>query len=85
MSSILSALSVCDNALVIIDELGRGTSPLEGIGLAHAFSEEIIQKKSFCFFATHFRVSQSLSYGPKVHAHSKSKILMTRVYLNERN
>ncbi|KAG0148849.1 hypothetical protein CROQUDRAFT_75045 [Cronartium quercuum f. sp. fusiforme G11] len=67
MSMILTSLSVCESALVIIDELGRGTSPLEGIGLAHAFSEEIIQTKSFCFFATHFReLITTLGVYPKV-------------------
>lgn len=66
MSKILSSLSVCDSALVIIDELGRGTSPLEGIGLAHAFSEEIIQTKSFCFFATHFRVNLLSEWNTKI-------------------
>ncbi|KNZ50093.1 hypothetical protein VP01_45g4 [Puccinia sorghi] len=62
LSSILSSLAVCKNSLVILDELGRGTSPLEGVGIAHAFSEEIIKAKSFCFFATHFRVSNLRGY-----------------------
>ncbi|MBW0473963.1 hypothetical protein O181_013678 [Austropuccinia psidii MF-1] len=67
MSGILSTLTVSTKALIIIDELGRGTSPLEGIGLAHAFSEEIIRAKAFCFFATHFReLSSTLSVYPNV-------------------
>lgn len=67
LSSILSSLAVCKNSLVILDELGRGTSPLEGVGIAHAFSEEIIKAKSFCFFATHFReLSTTLSVYPNV-------------------
>lgn len=31
--------------LVIVDELGRGTSPEEGVGIAHAVAEEIIKSK----------------------------------------
>lgn len=57
---ILGAIKVSDQSkpcLVLVDELGRGTSPEEGIGIAHAIAEEIIKSRSVCFFATHFKVN----------------------------
>ncbi|XP_063952097.1 mutS protein homolog 4-like [Lytechinus pictus] len=41
-------------SLVIIDELGRGTSSDEGVGICHAICEYLLSLKAFTFFATHF-------------------------------
>ncbi|AFN82664.1 DNA mismatch repair ATPase MutS [Encephalitozoon romaleae SJ-2008] len=41
-------------SLVIIDELGRGTSAIDGLSIAQAVKEHLVQKKSLCLCATHF-------------------------------
>jgi len=54
-------------SLVLIDELGRATSPKEGVGIVHAIAEELIKLKCFTFFATHFHeLSITLSRQPTV-------------------
>jgi len=47
--------NITDKSFVIIDELGRGTSNQEGIGISFAICEKLLQKSAFTFFATHFR------------------------------
>ncbi|KAA1468307.1 hypothetical protein DENSPDRAFT_771670 [Dentipellis sp. KUC8613] len=54
-------------SLILIDELGRGTSPREGVGISHAIAEALIKRKCFVFFATHFHeLPVTLSRNPSV-------------------
>ncbi|CEP22263.1 Msh3 [Cyberlindnera jadinii] len=56
MMSILNEMSVKGNKLVILDELGRGTGTADGIALAEAILEYILQEENdtLTLFITHF-------------------------------
>lgn len=53
--------NMTDNSLIIIDELGRGTSDEEGVGICFAFAEHFIRSKAFTLLATHFQDLHELS------------------------
>ncbi|KAF3926527.1 hypothetical protein AA313_de0210304 [Arthrobotrys entomopaga] len=44
-----------EGSMVIMDELGRGTCTRDGLAIAIAVCEAMIQKRALVWFATHFR------------------------------
>ncbi|KAK4942231.1 MutS protein msh4 [Elasticomyces elasticus] len=47
--------NVSTQSLVMIDELGRGTSTTDGLAIAIAIAEALIDSKALVWFVTHFR------------------------------
>ena len=52
ISSILKQAT--PNSLVIVDEIGRGTSTRDGFALAYSIAEHVAGQGCFSLFATHF-------------------------------
>ena len=56
MREIAFILRNIDNrSMVIVDELGRGTSTRDGLTIAIAIAEALIESRALIWFATHFR------------------------------
>ncbi|SOV75031.1 DNA mismatch repair protein MSH2, putative [Plasmodium sp. gorilla clade G3] len=65
------------NTLIIIDELGRGTSTYEGFGISWSVAYYILNTiKCFCLFATHFHEMANLQdeYKGVINNHVGAKI-----------
>ena len=84
MAEMRRAAYVLDNlsprSLVILDELGRGTSTMDGSALSYSIAEALLSTPALSFFVTHYRLlllspehhqngGLSSSYGNVKHVH----------------
>ncbi|MEI7974321.1 MAG: DNA mismatch repair protein MutS, partial [Bdellovibrio sp.] len=62
-------------SLIILDEVGRGTSTYDGLSLAQALLEEFLHKsRGFVVFATHYHELTQLQHPRLCNAHLKIEI-----------
>ena len=77
MESLKQILSLANShSLVLIDEMGTGTDPLEGEALAIAFLKAFLKKGSFTMISSHFS-------GVKAFALSEEKLLVGSMLFDE--
>lgn len=63
LKSLRQIIDNCDDhSLVIIDELGNGTDPNEGVAFAQAIVDDLLAKGSFCCITTHFNKLKQYAY-----------------------
>ncbi|MCB5191652.1 DNA mismatch repair protein MutS [Methylobacillus arboreus] len=61
-----------EQSLVLLDEIGRGTSTFDGLSLAWAVARQLLEKnRSYTLFATHYfeltRISEEFKHAANVH------------------
>ncbi|KPJ19814.1 DNA mismatch repair protein Msh2 [Papilio machaon] len=76
------------DSLVLIDELGRGTSTYEGCGIAWAIAEKLAtESQCFCLFATHYHELTRLEAqhpGVIVNSHAQASVVDGQLLLLHR-
>lgn len=73
-----------NKSLLIVDEIGRGTSPEEGYAIARSVFENICEHGCRCLFATHFH-DLALLYSKKVTQSKSGKLTLKQDIESDNN